>query len=206
MQVLGAAPFAHTIQPPSQRFISLWADEERAAQRAQIKSGAANEEWNTGAAFNLFNFFSGFAGPLDRGVVDRRRNKVDQVVRYAFAFLKRDFRSCYLYFLINLNGVAVDDLAIECERNFDPERTFSRSSGTDNSNNWCLARVRTHVPEDSTRKIVIPQMSARINNPPMIWLREKCNWISLCAWKTENVFKCESQTREYWRRDPIVVP
>ena len=85
-----------------------------------------------------------------------------------FAFFEWNFRSCYLNLLVNLDRVAVDDLAVQLERYFDPERAFARSRGTDDRNDRVLNRVRAHVPEDSTRKIVIAQMRARISKPPII--------------------------------------
>jgi len=43
----------------------------------------------------------------------------------AFAFLEGDFRGRDLDLLVDLNGVAVDDLAVECQRDFDRERAFA---------------------------------------------------------------------------------
>jgi hypothetical protein len=103
----------------------LWADKKWPAQRAQVKSSAADEKWNTPAAFDLFDLCGGLTRPFDRGVVDRRRNKIDQVMRYAFAFFAWNFRGCDLNLLVDLNGVAVDDLAVALERDFDPERAFT---------------------------------------------------------------------------------
>jgi hypothetical protein len=125
VQVLSTVPFAYAVQPPAKRLVRLWADKERSPQRAEVKSGPADEQWNTATAFDLFNLARGFTRPLDRGVVERRRNKIDQVVRYAFPFFEWNFRCSYLNFLVNLNGVAIDNLAVELERHLDPERAFA---------------------------------------------------------------------------------
>ena len=94
-------------------------------------------------------------------------------MRHAFAFREWHLRSGDLYLLVNLDGVAVDDLAVEVERDFDTERAFPGRSWTDNRDDWRLHWIHAHAREDSTRKIAITQMSVRISSTPMIWLREK---------------------------------
>jgi hypothetical protein len=62
---------------------------------------------------------------LTGGVVDLRRDEVDQVMRNAFALFERDFGCGDLDLFVDLYGVAVDDLAVERERYFDSECAFA---------------------------------------------------------------------------------
>ena len=90
------------------------------------------------------------------------------MMRYAFAFREWDFGGCKLDVLVNLNGIAVDDLAVEFECDLDTERALAGGRGPDDGDDWRFPYVRTHVREDSTRKIATAQMSMSNSSPPII--------------------------------------
>src|SRR5689334_8695729 len=100
------------------------------------------------------------------------------MVRHAFAFGYWNFGGRDLDILIDLDRVAIDDLAVEGEGDFDSERAFAARSWADDRDDWRFGirvnwrRIRAHVREDSTRKIATTQMSASNSRPPIIWLRE----------------------------------
>ena len=56
------------------------------------------------------------------------------LMRNAFAFFEWDLGGCDLDFLVDLDRVAVDDLAVELECDFDSECAFSGGSGPDDRN------------------------------------------------------------------------
>lgn len=90
------------------------------------------------------------------------------MMQYAFAFGEWNLRGCDFDFLVNLNGVAVDDLAVEFECDLNTERALAGSRRPDDRDDWRFSFVRTHVREDSTRKIATAQMSASNSRPPII--------------------------------------
>ena len=147
MEVFGAVFVAQMIQPLAQGFVCWWAYEEWLADGAEVETGAADEEWNTAAAFDLFDLVCSFASPFAGGVVDVRRDKIDQVMRDAFAFLEWDFRGGYLDLFIDLDRITVDDLAVEVQGDFDSESAFAGGSGTDDSDDWI------HMRESITAQI-----------------------------------------------------
>ena len=79
----------------------------------------------------------------------------------ASPFLERNFCCRDFNAVVDLYGVAIDDFAIELESDFNPERTFSGSRRTDDGNNWIEWLVSAHARENSMRKRITPQTSAR---------------------------------------------
>ena len=110
--MFGPAFFAASGETPAQRFVSWWTSKQWLPQRTKIETGATDEQRYATTAFDFLDLLCCFTSPFARGVVDVRRDKVDQVMRYAFAFVERNFGGSDLYFLVDLDGVAVNDLAV----------------------------------------------------------------------------------------------
>ena len=108
------------------------------------------------------------ASPISGGKVGIWRHKIDQVMRNALALFERHLRSRNLDLFVNLDRIAIDDLAVEFQGNFNPERTFPRGSRTDNGDDRVFSPGCAHA-----RTSITIQMSASSTRPPMIWLREK---------------------------------
>src|SRR5947207_14487058 len=62
-------------------------------------------------------------------------------MRHAAPVLHRDFRCRYLNALIDLNGVAVHNLAAEAQRQRDSQFTFTGSCGTNDSDDEWSADI-----------------------------------------------------------------
>ena len=99
-----------------------------------------------------------FAGPFTGGVVDVRRDEIDQVMRDAFALFERDFGGGDLDLFVDLDRITVDDFAVEFEGDFDSERAFAGSGWADDRDDWIL---RGHEMSITT------QTSASTSRPPM---------------------------------------
>ena len=95
------------------------------SQGSQIETGATDEQRYATAPFDLLDLQCRFAGPFAGGVVNLRRDEVDQVVRDALALVERHFGSSDLDLFVDLEGVAVNDFAIEFEGDFDSECAFA---------------------------------------------------------------------------------
>ena len=61
----------------------------------------------------VFDRCGRFASPVAGGVIDFRRNKVNQVMGNATTFGERDFGSRDFNSAVNLNRIAIDNLAVE---------------------------------------------------------------------------------------------
>ena len=123
------------------------------AQRAQVETRAADEQWNAAAVFDLFDLFCCFAGPFAGGVIDIRRDEIDQVMRDAFAFVERNFRCGYLDLLVDLDRVAVDDLAVELQRDFNSESALAGRGWTDDRDDWVSEGTKEYNrPDEESNK------------------------------------------------------
>lgn len=125
MQVLGAASFADLVEPRAQRFVGWWTDEEGVSQCAQVKTGAADEQWNASAAFDLFDLLRGLACPFDGRVIDVRTDEVYEVMWNTFAFVEWDFCGGYFDLFVDLDRVTVDYLAVDFEGDIDAESALA---------------------------------------------------------------------------------
>src|SRR5829696_5400417 len=102
--------FAASGETLAKRFIGWWTYEQWLPQRTQIETCTADEQWHATAAFDLFDLLCSFARPFAGRVVDVWRDEIDQVMRNAFAFVEWHFSGGDLDLVIDLDGVAVDDL------------------------------------------------------------------------------------------------
>ena len=80
----------------------------------------------------------------------------------AFALVQRYFGGGYLDLFVDLDRIAVDDLAVELQGDFDSECAFAGGSGTNDGDDWF------HM-----RKSITAQMRASSRRAPKSWLREK---------------------------------
>src|SRR5688500_17820907 len=116
------AAFGETL---AQRFVSWWTRKKWLPQGAQIETRSPYKQRNTSAAFDFIDLLCRFARPFAGGVVDVRRDEIDQMMWDAFALLERHFGGGNLDLFVDLDGVAVDDFAVELEGDFDPECAFA---------------------------------------------------------------------------------
>ena len=132
------------------------------------------------ARFNLFDPLIRCSGPVCCGEIHQWRNKVDQVMRNATTFLHRNFGGGDLDSLVNLNGVAVYDLAVKAQGQFDSQRALAGSGGTDYGNDaggtrllpeftgLVLFEISSHPREMISRIAMTNQTSASSMMAPMI--------------------------------------
>ena len=94
-------------------------------------------------------------------------------MRYASAFGVWNFCGGDLNALVNLDRIAINDLTIELQGEFDCQGTFSGSSWTNDGENGFLINLGAHAPENNMRKRITSQSTASTTRPPMICEREK---------------------------------
>jgi hypothetical protein len=116
MKIHGTPALANLTNSPANVLIRLWTGKKRITPGAKIESGATDEYWYQTTAFNVLDLCDRFARPLTSSVVYFRRDKINQVMRNAFPFFERNFGSGDLNSLVNLHGVAVNDLATQTQR------------------------------------------------------------------------------------------
>jgi hypothetical protein len=171
--MLCAASRPDACQTRAQLFIGRRTRKERLSQRTQVKARAAHEDRETTASLNLNEFRQRRFSPSARREVDVRRNEVEQMMRHAASLCQRHFRRRDLDLLIDLYGVAVDDLAIEAQRQFDAEFAFTGSCWSRDSDNRRLCSGEIHEAENKRRKMSTAQMTASSASAPTICAREK---------------------------------
>ena len=123
--MFGPAVFAASSETLAQRFVSWWTSKKGLSERSQVETCAADEQRHTSTAFDFLDLLRRFAGPFAGGVVDVRRDEIDQMMRGAFALFERHFSGGDLDLFVDLDGVAVNDFAVELESDFDPECAFA---------------------------------------------------------------------------------
>ena len=101
--------------------------------------------------------------------------------------------------LINLNRVAVDDLAAQVQCQFNAQRALTRGRRTDNSDNGIERFACAHARENSMRYRITDQMRANRISAPMIWLREKR--IGLAISKVEDFVYLQLKTGQHRRSE-----
>src|SRR5688572_10380620 len=104
--------FAASGETPAKRFVGWWTSKQWLPQGTQIESCPADEHRHTTATLDFLDLLCRFAGPFAGGVVDFWRDEVDQVMRDALALVEWHFSGGDLDLFIDLDGVAVDDLAV----------------------------------------------------------------------------------------------
>src|SRR5256885_2183889 len=91
------------------------------------------------------------------------------MVRNAAAFVNRNLGRGDLDSLINLNRIAVNDLAAQRERDFNSECALARRSWSDDGDDVSIIHPRAMI----SRIAITSQMTNSNTIAPMIWLREK---------------------------------
>src|SRR5687768_10562822 len=103
MEMFGTVLFSNPVETSTKALVRRWTHEERLPERSQVKAGAADEQRHAAATLDFFDLDCSFTCPFDGGVVDVRRDKVDQMMRDAFPFFERHFRGGDLNFFVNLD-------------------------------------------------------------------------------------------------------
>jgi len=85
------------------------------------------------ARFDFIDRFDCSARPVGRGECLMWGDKIDQMMRNATTLIERNLRGGDFNLLINLDGIAVDDLAAEMQGYFDPQVALARCRGTNDS-------------------------------------------------------------------------
>src|ERR1041385_3969756 len=132
MKSLWPVSLADFCQPRAQLFIRRRAGKKGLAQGAKIEASAADENCCATTGFYLGNLIIGRANPISGSKRDGRRNKIDQMMRNSAALFQRHFSGRNLNFPIDLNGIAVDDFAVEAQRDLNSKFAFPGSSGANN--------------------------------------------------------------------------
>ena len=131
--MFGTMLFSNPVETATKALVGRGANEERLSQCSQVKTSATDEQRHASATLDFVDLYRSFTRPFDGGVVDVRRDKVDQVMWDAFTFFERDFSGGDLDLLINLDRVAVDYLAVDLQGDFDTERAFAGGCRTNDS-------------------------------------------------------------------------
>src|SRR5258708_24795109 len=134
MEMSGAAAFADSCEPRTQVFIRRGAIKKRQAQGAQIEAGATNEQSRMTTTFNLSDLFNCSPRPISSCEIYQWRDEVDQMMRYATTLCEGHLCRRYLNAMIDLDRVAVNDLAADASRKLDSQLALSGSGGTHNGN------------------------------------------------------------------------
>src|SRR5215813_9660090 len=126
-----AAPLHNALQSRANAFVNFGRVEEPGGQSSQIKPGAADQNRPLPSRFDVGDYSLRLFGPGHGGEVDRRLDDVDQVMRDAATLFHRDFGRGYVEAAVDLNGIAVDDLAAEAFGQGDAQIALARRRGTD---------------------------------------------------------------------------
>src|SRR5205085_3577131 len=116
------------------------------------------------------------------------------MMRHALSFRKRHFGRGDLDLAIDLHRVAIDDLAIEAQRERDAERALPRRGRPHDGDDGSLwRRVWRHVLCNSKRKMMTSQMMASSASAPASCLREKL--ITVSKQKLSQLLRARSDQR-----------
>jgi len=125
VEMFGAAGFAYSRQALTQLLVSRRTGKEWLAQSSQVKAGTTDQEHDVAARFDLFNLFASRSGPVSSSEINLWRNEVQQVMWNSAPFGDGHFCSRDLNVLIDLNRIAVDDLATQAQGEFNAQLAFS---------------------------------------------------------------------------------
>src|SRR5688572_26698206 len=125
MKILCAATLAYLINSLADISIGLRTGKERFTPGAEIESCSTHEYRHGPTALNVLDLCYRFARPLARGVVYFGGHKINQVMRDTLAFCHGNLGGGDFNSLVNLNRVAVDDLATQMERHLDAQCAFA---------------------------------------------------------------------------------
>ena len=145
VQRSGAARLARG-QPVAQRLVAGRAFEQAVEQRPQVKSGAAGDDRQAAARGDFGDGLARQPGIFAGGEELVGVDDIDQVVGNAAAFLERELGGADVEVAEDLEGVAVDDLAVEFLSNRKGQIALSGTGGPDDRNQWAIrARQRLQV-------------------------------------------------------------
>src|SRR5664279_3294568 len=142
--MFGAEPLLYRSQPFAKVFIGLGTVKQRLSQRSQVKSRSPDQDRHTAAQLDLNDLFSRIASPIDRCVNNTRIDVIDQMMRHAALFVLGRFGGCDAYALIDLDGIAINDLAADMQCKFDTERRFARSRWPCDRKYWSFIGFFNH--------------------------------------------------------------
>src|SRR4029079_14847518 len=94
---------------------------QRLPQRSKVKSGAADENGNLAARFDLSDLCRRTPCPIRRRIIYLGRNVTDKMVRHAAHFFDSGFCRRDLDLLVNLDRITVDNLTSDAQRKLDTE-------------------------------------------------------------------------------------
>src|SRR5262245_35635418 len=126
--------FPDPVDPSTQRSICLRAGKQGPTQSAQVETGAPNQQGCVTPTLDLADHLHSFTSPFSCGVVDLRWDKVNKVMRNSLTFLEGDLGGRDLNSLVDLDGIAIDDFAIESQRDLDTEAALAGRSWANNCN------------------------------------------------------------------------
>src|SRR6266481_9766291 len=131
--------------------------------------------------FYLGDLLSRGSRPVSRCKIHQWRDKVDQMMWHAAPLCQWRLCRRYLNALIDLDRVAVNNLAADAPRQLDPQLALSGSCGTDNGNDARSADIPSACfgfvacfdwsvhPREMISLIAITNQMSRSNTmPPMI--------------------------------------
>jgi len=150
------------------------ARKEWLAQRAQVEARAADEQGRVAAPLYLVNRAQRVVRPVGGCVVHFRRHEVNQVVRHAAPLCGGDFGRGDLDLAVDLDGVAVDDLAARAQRERDAELALARSRRADDRDDRPRRlTLGAHGEGKRRQKRMTSQMTASRASAPTSCVREK---------------------------------
>ena len=136
MKVLRTSQILDLSQPLAQLRVRLRTFEKRLSKRSQIETCTADKYRYTTSRFDLADLFAGVPRPVSGRVIHVRVDVPDQMMRHAAPFLFARLGRRDLYFLVDLDRIAIDDLAPNVQRQVDAERRFPRCGRPGNCENW----------------------------------------------------------------------
>jgi hypothetical protein len=115
VKMFSPAPLPYAREARAQSRVRPGADKEGMTKGAQVKARPADKKDHVSASFNLINLCKRVARPVASRIVDFRRHEINQMVPNASPHVKWNFSRSNINLPIDLNGIAVDDLASEAQ-------------------------------------------------------------------------------------------
>lgn len=134
-------PLSQSNKPLPQLEVRSRTFKQRASQSAQVETRPSDEDCVATAGFDVAYGFAGESGVLARCEVFSRFYEVDQVVGNSAPRFGRDLGGCYVETAVDLDGIEVDDLAVDSEGELDAQLAFSRRGRPDNRGYHALVAV-----------------------------------------------------------------
>src|SRR5688572_12934263 len=113
--------------------------EQTIQQRAQVKSGAADDDRQSPAITDLGEHRAGIANVIAGTIDARGLDDIEEVVRRPGTLLRRGLRSPEVELAIEGYGVAVDDLSGKALSHRERKSRLAAAGGTENGNQQRIA-------------------------------------------------------------------